>query len=341
MISKVKIGLISCAIFLHVMESYAQNNFFDLKVEARLDYQRDYLDGDKIGDNTGFKGKYVNIQIGGNISENFSYSYRQRMIKANNDQSLWDATDWMWLKYKINDRWDISAGKEVVMIGGYEYDRAPIDLYQCSEFWNNVPCYQMGFHLGYTFNQGKDQINAQFCQSPFRFVANDLYAYNLIWYGSHDWWNTIWSVNMSEYDEGRYISYIALGNQFQFGNIRIQLDLMNRAADHQTFLAKDCSVMCDVAYKPCEKLNIYAKGSYDVNKTNTAADLLVMSGTEITRLGCGFEIFPLGTDEVRLHGCYSYSFGKNSNPSAVLNDKQSYFDLGVTWRIRPLKYFKK
>ncbi len=44
----------------------------------------------------------------------------------------------MYLNYEIG-RWGVQGGKEVVAIGGFEYDRAPIDLYSCSVFWNNVP----------------------------------------------------------------------------------------------------------------------------------------------------------------------------------------------------------
>lgn len=113
-----------------------------LDVDARLDYQRDWNDGHTVSDNTGFEGKYLVIRVDGNITGNLSYSWRQRLNKNHNDGSFFDATDWVYLNYDIN-RWSLSAGKQVVAIGGWEYDRAPIDLYGCSVFWNNIPCYQI------------------------------------------------------------------------------------------------------------------------------------------------------------------------------------------------------
>ena len=116
----------------------------NLQLETRMDYQREYLDGDAIKPNSGFIGKYLNVILNGTINDRWSYSYRQRLNKAHADATFFDATDWVHLTYKVNDNWSLNGGKQVVGIGGYEYDRAPIDLYFCSEYWNNIPCYQLG-----------------------------------------------------------------------------------------------------------------------------------------------------------------------------------------------------
>lgn len=314
----------------------AQSELLDLKVEARADYQREYIDNSEIDDNSGFKGKFLNIRMSGNLGNGFSYSYRQRLNKPNGDASFFDATDWIYLTYNTG-AWGFSAGKQVVAIGGYEYDRAPIDLYFCSEYWNNIPCYQMGASVSYKTNSGNDTFTAQVCQSPFRANAGDMYAYNLIWYGSHGWFNTIYSANMMEVYPGKYISYITLGNMFKFGSFTISLDLMNRATDEHTYFGKDMSVMGEVAWMPKENLNIFARATYDVNKSN-AADLCVLQGTEITRVGAGVEFYPIkDSKNVRLHANGCYTFGDNGNSAGALVDKQQFFDAGVTWRIDLLK----
>ena len=245
-------------------------------------------------------------------------------------QSVWNA---------INKTTNlIAAGKQVVDIGGYEYDRAPIDLYFCSEFWNNVPCYAWGASVAYQLTAA-DKLRFQVCESPYRqlpaFSHEDLYSYNLMWYGSHGPWSTMWSVNMMERTDGHYISYIALGNELRLSDrLRLELDLMNRAADHQTYFLRDCSVIGELSYRPTAKWNIYAKASYDVNRPHTAADQLVMAGTELTRVGGGLEFFPLGDGRVRLHANYCYSFGTNANPAGTMLDRQSLVDVGLTWRVK-------
>ena len=321
---------------------FSQQNeaLLNLGVETRVDYQREYIDGDAINDNCGFEGKYLNIRMDGRINDKFSYSYRQRLNKQHEDQSFFDATDWVYLKYQMNEQWALSVGKQVVAIGGYEYDRAPIDLYFCSEYWNNIPCYQLGVNGIFTFNAGRDQLVAQVCESPFNLPDEDMYAFNILWYGSHGWFNSIYSVNMLEYLPGKYINYIVLGNKFNVGDFSLELDFMNRAVSNQTFLFKDVSLMGELSYAPSEKLNIFAKATYDVNKSNKSGDNCVMPGTELTRVGAGVEFYPLsgGNKSIRLHAAFCQTFGDNGNPTGVLQPEQSFFDVGLKWKMNLLSF---
>ena len=319
-----------------------EESLLNLGIEARADYQREYIDGEAINDNCGFKGKYLNIRVDGKLNDKFSYSYRQRLNRAHTDGSFFDATDWVYLKYQANENWAVSAGKQVVAIGGYEYDRAPIDIYFGSEYWNNIPCYQFGVNLMYTFNNAADQLQAQVCESPFKQPGKDMYAYNLIWYGSHGWFNSIYSVNMIEYLPGEFINYITLGNKFNVGDLSLELDVMNRAVRNQTFLLKDISVMGELSYAASEKLNIIAKATYDVNNSDKIGDYCVMPGTEVTRVGAGVEYFPLpnGNKSVRMHATFCQTFGDNGNPSGVLQPEQSVFNVGLKWKMNLLSFKK-
>jgi len=328
-----------CAILVNAQE----NSLVDLKAEVRFDYQREYLDGDAVKSNSGFKGKYLNVILNGTINEHFSYSYRQRLNKAHSSQSFFDATDWIHLTYKLNDQWKFNGGKQVVGIGGFEYDRAPIDLYFCSEYWNNIPCYQFGVSATYTTRKGNDSFMAQVCESPFNFHGNDLYAYNLMWYGSHGWYNSIWSVNAQEYASGKFIYYVALGNEFKMGNAKLQLDFMNRATEGHAFFLKDCSVMGELSYMFNNKLNVYGKVTYDVNKTHSVGDLCVFPGTELTRVGAGLEFYPLkdGNRNLRFHAYFCQAFGKNGNEAGTMLPEQAIVDLGVKWKVDIIKLTNK
>ena len=318
----------------------------NLQLETRMDYQREYLDGDAVKANSGFKGKYLNVILNGTINEHWSYSYRQRLNKAHADQSFFDATDWIHLTYRLNDNWSFNGGKQVVGIGGYEYDRAPKDLYFCSEFWNNIACYQFGVSSTFTLDSGKDTFLLQLCESPFRKNSlnvdrKEMFAYNLMWYGNHDWFSTMYSFNMIEYMPGRFINYIVLGNQFTFGNFRIDLDIMNRAASIENFFGKDMSVMGEFTWKACEHLNVIAKCTYDVNNSNESGDLCVAQGTDIVRIGAALEYFPIKTyKDLRLHLNCCYTDGR-SPASAVLRPKQTIIDAGITWKVGLLDIRRK
>lgn len=317
-----------------------EQQLLNLRLEARGDYQREYVEGSTIDGNTGFKGKFLNLRVDGAINEEFSYSYRQRFNKANDDSSFFDATDWLYLTYKKNN-WELSAGKQVVAIGGYEYDLAPIDLFFCSEWWQNIPCYQWGGSVAYNFG-GNDKMLLQLCESPFRDRRNqeDMYAFNLMWMGSHGWFNTLYSVNMIEYLPGKYINYISLGNKFNFGDFSIELDLMNRAASGQAFIGKDYSVIGKFAWCASDKLNLFAKASHDVNECLSGKDFLVAGDTKITRVGAGVEFYPLkdGKNDIRIHAVGSYSFGDDANASTVLLDNQTFVTVGVTWKMDLLSF---
>lgn len=303
----------------------------NLRVEARADYQREYIDDKEIEENSGFKGKFLNIRMDGDLGHGFTYSYRQRLNKANKDQSYFDATDWITLTYTTGN-WSFSGGKQVVGIGGYEYDCAPIDVYFASEYWHNIACYQFGASVSWSNNKGTDKFTAQITQSPFKANADDMYAYNIMWCGSHDWFNTIYSANLIEYLPGKYISYLSLGNRFYLGEFTVTVDLMNRASSDHTFIGKNLTAVGEISWMPTDKLNIFAKATYDVNNTNATSDMCVAPGTEVTRVGAGIEFYPMpnGNKDVRLHANTCYTFG---NGTGALADKQSLFDVGLTWKI--------
>ena len=328
-----------------------EQGLLKLRVDARGDYQHEYIQGATCDEASGFKGKFLNLCVDGNISKEFSYSYHQRLNKNSSDDSFFDATDWLYLAWKRNN-FEVAAGKLVVLIGGYEYDAAPIDLYFCSEWWHNVPCYQFGVNAGYSFNEGKDKVLAQFCESPFRggYIYSldaggnllrkkqeEMYAYNLMWMGSHGWFNTLYSVNMVEYLPGKYVNYISLGNRFKLGKFTVDVDFMNRATSGQAFLFSNVSAQATVAWRPTDKLNLFAKASYDVNNSDVDKDFIVAAGTEVARVGAGVEYFPLknGRNDVRLHAVGSFTFGETL-AATVLRDNNTYISVGVTWRMNLL-----
>lgn len=315
-----------------------------LRLEARGDYKREYVDGQYQKDPSGFKGELINVFLQGSINKEFSYKYRQRLNGINRDKSFFDATDWLYLAYSPNERLTLMAGKWVVLTGCWEFDPAPIDVYQLCEFCNHFPCYSWGVSAAVTSRKGHDKLILQACESPFRRPykqlsgkAADMYAFNLVWYGNHGIYHSCSSLNLMSYAPGRYITYLCLGNRFKVGrHLEWDIDFMNRAAAHQQFLFRDCSIMTRVGYCFSPMFSAFLKASYDVNRTHTESDLGLSKGTEITRLGAGMEFFPIKDDRVRLHANFSYAFGRNTTANPVVQPKQTYIDLGLTWKMKIL-----
>lgn len=333
--SAILCGLI--ASLFSVNTAFAQESTkVNLRMEARGDFQYENIDGSMVDNNTGFRGKQLNLRLNGNITEAWSYTYRQRLGKPNSNASYFDAVDHINLAYTTG-AWAFTGGKQTVAVGGYEYDRAPIDFYFGSEYWYNMDCYQWGVSAKYNLGtESNDALTLQVVQSPFRSVNPSMFSYNLMWTGSYGWLDVLHSVNVAEYLPGKYVNFIALGHQFNMGDFTLQLDWMNRANLEQ-FGFDDFSLMADLSWHASKKINVFGKATYDVNKDN-AADLCVLPGTELMRVGAGVEYFPIkDSRNLRFHANYSYAWGKNGNYNGTVFDAQSFVSVGATWQMSILK----
>lgn len=313
--------------------SLTDTELLSVNVKARADWQNVWQDGDTDGAESGFEGKYLMLRLDGRIIPGLTYSWRQRFNKSTFDGNFFDSTDWLEIKYDTG-KFDVSAGKQIVAIGGWEYDRNPVDIYSASLFWMNVGCYEWGVSGGWHMTPA-DHLTAQVTQSMFHTSKHrNLYAYNLLWNGRHGVWHPLYSVNLTEYEKGRYINYIVLGNHFDLpANLSLEADLINRYARHQKFGLSDCSVIAELAWRPHPAWRLHAKYTYDVNRSGTDADLLVLDGTELNMAGGGVEFMPLRRKRtsLRLHAnCYG-SWGANSNDADLMRDKTVLISFGVSW----------
>ena len=86
----------------------------------------------RVGINHGSLGRYITDKYGNTplAMAKAAMEWLQMCI----DAGFFNATDWFYVDYKPTEQWTLSAGKQVIDIGGWEYDYAPINLYYCSEF---------------------------------------------------------------------------------------------------------------------------------------------------------------------------------------------------------------
>ena len=344
------VALLSVSVANAQWKDLEQDEIIKLGVEARFDYLNQQLAGKQLNDGTGLAVRYINLRLDGTIGKKFSYSWRQRLNKMYSAQSFVDNMDWLHLTYKPTENWAISAGKQVVLIGGWEYDRAPIDLYFCSEFWNNVACYQYGASIGFTTNKGDDTITAQVCQSPYNTAVlnlndegsklGDLFAYNLYWSGTHGCFSALYSLNFMEYQRGKFDIYLALGNQFKFGDAKLQIDLMSRGPKVKNLLGDNFSIMSEFSYMIAQRVNVFAKATYDKIGNSSIISSGLYPGTELLRVGGGVEYYPLGgrgNRDIRLHVAYGHTLGVNTNPDGTAVKNLGYLTAGLTWKVDVIK----
>lgn len=306
----------------------AQNHVDRLYFDMRASFHQDVTDGVYRSQAIG---EYLNFHLLGHITPTIEYRIRQRLNKKVFDEkNMFNATDFMYVKWQATERWSFLAGKSVVMIGGYEYDAAPIDVYFYSQFCDNIyQAFTFGATVSYQFAEGQNLVG-QICNSPLSLGFQNVYAYNLAWEGQFaPFWKTIWSVNFVEDIDKRMVNYVALGNHFIFRDVIFDVDLMNRSGFGQKhFFLSDFSLISKIIWSVGE-WNICGKAGYErndaanVDPQGRPYDLVIAPGTEYVYAGCGLEWFPLGRDNLRLHAVYY-------RDNAVRRDN---IELGLTWRV--------
>ena len=252
--------------------------------------------------------EYFNIHIFGTINEQFSYRVRQRLNVPIDSSNPFRATDWMCLNWRPNDKLKLYAGKTAIMIGGYEYDSAPTDVYFYSLFNNGFSQY-FAFSVGGEYAVAPGQVLAvQLCNSPLTSSFNENYAYNFAWIGHFaPWWNTIWTYNIVDDPRGNKMQYIALGNHCVWGPLAVDLDIYNRADYRQAnYFLSDYSIITKLIYRLgnwnlCAKLGYEHNDMDNVDENGNAFDSIVAPGTDYWYGGWGVEYFPLGNERIRLH----------------------------------------
>lgn len=308
----------------------AQSHVDELNIEARATFHQFYQETDGVGYGSNFQGEYLNLNVKGHITPSLSVRLRQRLNKKIDDQNPFNATDFLWIKWQATPHWSFTFGKQPIMIGTYEVDSAPIDVYYYGAFTSHwMQYYAFGASLTWTPAPGQD-ISVQFIPSPISPVAQNAYSYNLFWnghIGRH--WSTTWSYNYVEDEFNRKMNYIALGNRFQLGPLALDVDFINRAAFAQPrFFLTDYSLIGKAIWT-IGKFNICTKVGFEHNDTANVDpengmpfDLTLPAGNDYFYGGLGFEYFPLGNDHVRIHVAYI-----RDNHDAV-----NKLDIGVTWR---------
>lgn len=311
----------------------------------------------------GFHGDYFNFLLGGDIGEHISYFIRQRIIPHAGTVNFFDNTDFLYIQYKFNKQWSLRLGKEALYVGGFEYDAPPIDVYYYTHYWGEFACFHIGASAAYTDKSGKNKIVFQFANSPYVKFGNNtwksgLFSYNLYWAGNFGPFSTLYSVNLMEYQRGKFINYIALGNKLSFPKWSIYVDYINRAAGFQDFF-QDFSLVSRLDWHASPSVNLFAKGGYEQNFTdyyytpnsgvqpaygNAAepVDMMMPANRNYWFYGLGVEFRPRVYPDLRVHA-YVANAVMHRPVSAIPEDtdvKNSTLtaNVGVSWRLDFMKF---
>ena len=346
-----------------------KHKFTTFHLEARADFEYDYdlikwsslvypynpWPGSATQHNYGFRGDYFNFLLGGDIGDHISYFFRQRIVPVKGYTELFDNTDFLYIQYKFNDRWSLRMGKEAIFVGGFEYDAPPIDVYYYTHYWGSFPCFLLGMSAAYTDKSGNNKIVFNIANSPYvHYMDNKwnsgLLSYNLYWSGNFGHFSTLYSVNFLEYQRGKFINFIVLGNKLSFDKWSIYFDYINRAASFNNFF-KDFSLVSRLDWHVSPSVNLFAKGGYEQNASGAYytigdnpyvdVDMLMPNNRAHCFYGLGMEFRPRVYPDLRLHAYVANSV--MTLPSEIDGDyswKHQILtaNVGVTWWLNFMKF---
>lgn len=310
---------------------YAESQTLDsLIIEARGSWLPRY----ETAWSSRLSAEYFNIDLGGTITPELSFRIRQRMNIPIDKGNPFRATDLLSMTWAPTPKLTLTAGKTAILIGGYEYDSAPIDVYFYSQFCNNLSqCFAFGLNAGYEIRPGQS-IVAQISNSPLSSGFDDIYAYNLAWSGHMaKWWKTTWSCNFVEDPYHRFMNYQALGNHLTFGRLALDFDLFHRASFKQEkFIASDYSFITKAIltlgkWYLCFKAGHEYNSADNVDADGLSYDTVITAGTQYFYGGWGIEYLPLGDDTVRLHFAYYRDTYENAHN----------ITMGLKWKMSIIK----
>ena len=294
----------------------------DISMDARFEYSRD------ITEKTGrFGGNGIFLDIEGKINSNFSYSVNHRIASFEGEDGIgFDNTNWMLLTYET-EKFSISAGKDALFVGSFEYDAYDLDSYwqMNSLFWNTVNPWQWGISGAYYPTDGQS-LSIQFCNSPFSSIdTGNLFAYALAWRGEWDFYESYWSTNLWQYAPNGYVSAINLGNRLYLGDFTIDLEYMSRGSSLRGLFSDDVTAIVSPSYQWTWG-RAFAKCGWENIKEDTLG--YEFTGSNVF-YGAGLEILPIkDLDDIRLHAVWA----SNTNYTGG-----HFIEIGLTWKMNLTK----
>jgi hypothetical protein len=317
------------------------------------------LDAEKKGENdlnTKFQARQLRLEVRGDLTERIFYRFRHRLNKSNAALSLDNlatATDMMYAGFRLNEKWSATVGKMCQAWGGYEFDLNPMNIYEYSDFLQNMDNFMLGAMITYAPNpnhefnlQITDVRNDSFKNiygSPIGIKAsNTPLAYIFNWNGNlfDSLIQTRWGAGLQSEADGYTNTLVMLGTKLNLPKFQMFLDYMmaNDQLDRLNYTplsnngsatpvkdAKYNSFVLKAEYQPAPEWNIFAQGLYETANSSLA-------NNEFKGIGyfAGVEYLPFKGQDLRFFLAY-IGRSKDTN-SAVENTNR--VSVGMMYRIK-------
>ena len=304
-----------------------------------------------------FKARQLRLEIRGDITDRIFYRFRHRLNKSNAATSLDNlakATDMLYAGFRLDDKWTLTAGKMCQAWGGFEFDLNPMNIYEYSDFIENMDNFMLGAMITYAPNKNHE-FNLQITD-----VRNDKFAdiygttsptvisaskapltYIFNWNGNlfDNLIQTRWGGGLQSEADGYNNWMLMLGTKLNLPKFQVffdymmaneQLDRLKYTPMSSTVLVKDAkynSFVLKAEYQPIPQLNIFAQGLYETAKND-------LTDNKMTGIGyfAGVEYLPFEKQDLRFFLAYIGRSRENKLTNVTTDTNR--VSIGLMYRIK-------
>lgn len=310
----------------------------------------------------GFKVNQLRLELRGDLTEKIFYRLRHRLNRstdnANSSDNLALATDLMYVGIRLNDKFSILGGKVFNEVGGFEFAYNPIQIYEFSDFIDNIESYMVGATLTYIPNE-KHEFNINVMNSRNQNFEKNYgnntsiqksgapLTYTLNWNGNlfDNKIQTRWSIGYHQEAKGYANAMYVLGTKLNLPKFQIFFDYMGasqglaRTGDIQTI--GDSGAIKDVVlntflskaeYQPTEKLNFFLQGMYEKVKSGKVLTNIITTKRYSVGYQAGIEYIPFKDQDLKFYAAY---LGKRYNyHNRDYDTYRNRFGIGMIYRLK-------
>lgn len=294
-------------------------------------------------DDAAFNLYRVKLEMLGSFHEDFSYHFRQSYNKYSHPHTLDNLAsliEYAVVHWKMNHRFTLSAGKQDLALGGYEYYVNAIKVREYSEFNDYIPCYQASL---------TGRLNVGTTQELVLQVANlrggsdeDTYVYGrpagvepakapvlstLNWNGyfADKAIQLRYAASWGQQAKGSNLCYLTAGNIYEKGPVVAYLDLMysREGLDSKGILSnlqgrsieqpvtaqnvEYFSAIANFDYRIHPNWNVYVKGAYETASVYKANGVFEKGHYRTAWSGQAcVEYFPMHNSELLIFAHFLY-----------------------------------
>lgn len=303
-----------------------------------------------------FKARQLRLEVRGDITDRIFYRFRHRLNKSNVATSLDNlakATDMLYAGFRLDDKWALTAGKMCQAWGGFEFDLNPMNIYEYSDFIENMDNFMLGAMITYAPNKNHEfnlqitDVRNDSFEALYGTATNTINAskapltYIFNWNGNlfDNLIQTRWGGGLQSEADGYNNWMLMLGTKLNLPKFQVffdymmaneQLDRLKYTPMSSTVLVKDAkynSFVLKAEYQPIPQLNIFAQGLYETAKND-------LTDNKMTGIGyfAGVEYLPFEKQDLRFFLAYIGRSRENKLTNVTTDTNR--VSIGLMYRIK-------